>query len=276
MARRFVSAKNAPLRTAVVGYGYWGPNLVRNVMERPELEFAGLCERDADRAAAFSTRYVGQPLFRDLEMCSPTTTIDALVVATPPRTHHAIVRAALEAGKHVLVEKPLATTSADAHGPDRGRGASRPHADARAHVRVQPAREQGQGADRRRRARRGLLHHLVAHEPGQVPARRRRSATSRRTTCRSCCTGSRSRWSKWRRPAAASSATACTRRRSSPSPSRAARRANIQVSWLAPRKVREMTVVGSHRMVQYDDTASDEAVRVFDRGMEFTDAGDVR
>ena len=42
-------------------------------------------------------------------------TIDALVVATPPRTHHAIVRAALEAGKHVLVEKPLATTSADAH-----------------------------------------------------------------------------------------------------------------------------------------------------------------
>ena len=41
-------------------------------------------------------------------------TIDALVVATPPRTHYAIVRAALEAGKHVLVEKPLATTSADA------------------------------------------------------------------------------------------------------------------------------------------------------------------
>jgi predicted dehydrogenase len=47
-------------------------------------------------------------------------------------------------------------------------------------------------------------------------------------------------------------------------------RANIQVSWLAPRKVREMTVVGSHRMVQYDDTAVDEAIRVFDRGMEFS------
>ena len=46
--------------------------------------------------------------------------------------------------------------------------------------------------------------------------------------------------------------------------------ANIQISWLAPRKVREMTVVGSHRMVQYDDTATDEAVRVFDRGMEFS------
>jgi predicted dehydrogenase len=46
--------------------------------------------------------------------------------------------------------------------------------------------------------------------------------------------------------------------------------ANIQVSWLAPRKVREMTVVGSQRMIQYDDNAADEAVRVFDRGMEFS------
>ena len=45
--------------------------------------------------------------------------------------------------------------------------------------------------------------------------------------------------------------------------------ANIQISWLAPRKVREMVIVGSQRMVQYDDTAADESVRVFDRGMEF-------
>jgi predicted dehydrogenase len=46
--------------------------------------------------------------------------------------------------------------------------------------------------------------------------------------------------------------------------------ANVQISWLAPRKVRQMVVVGSKRMVQYDDTASDEAVRVYDRGMEFS------
>jgi predicted dehydrogenase len=45
--------------------------------------------------------------------------------------------------------------------------------------------------------------------------------------------------------------------------------ANVQISWLAPRKVREMVLVGSKRMVQYDDTAADESVRVFDRGMEF-------
>jgi predicted dehydrogenase len=45
--------------------------------------------------------------------------------------------------------------------------------------------------------------------------------------------------------------------------------ANVQISWLAPRKVREMVIVGSKRMVQYDDTAADESVRIFDRGMEF-------
>jgi predicted dehydrogenase len=45
--------------------------------------------------------------------------------------------------------------------------------------------------------------------------------------------------------------------------------ANIQISWLAPRKVREMLIVGSSRMVQYDDTAADEAVRIYDRGMDF-------
>ncbi len=47
--------------------------------------------------------------------------------------------------------------------------------------------------------------------------------------------------------------------------------ANIQVSWLAPRKMRQMIVVGSERMVQYDDTSADEAVRVYDRGLEFAE-----
>src|SRR3954470_21145646 len=105
---------DAQLRTAVVGYGYWGPNLVRNVIERPELEFAGLCERDPERAAAFTARNPVAPVFADLDELPGDPSLDAVIVATPPHTHHPIVRAALEAGKHVLVEKPLATTSEDA------------------------------------------------------------------------------------------------------------------------------------------------------------------
>ena len=62
---RLVSAdslQTVPLRLAVVGYGYWGPNLTRNVIERPELELAALCERDASRGAAFSQRVPGVPV----------------------------------------------------------------------------------------------------------------------------------------------------------------------------------------------------------------------
>ena len=61
------SMHDGPLRVAVVGYGYWGPNLARNVIERPELELAALCERDPARAAAFEQRVPGVPVVSDLD-----------------------------------------------------------------------------------------------------------------------------------------------------------------------------------------------------------------
>ena len=101
-----------PLGVAVVGYGYWGPNLVRNVVERPELELRALCEHELgarERVHARSTP--ASPVQADLD--------DVLARPGGRRGHrgHAAARpttrsssAALEAGKHVLVEKPLATT----------------------------------------------------------------------------------------------------------------------------------------------------------------------
>ena len=104
-----------PLGVAVVGYGYWGPNLVRNVIERPEFELRTLCEHELGAREPRSRRSTPASTCRPTSTtCCATRKIDAVIVATPPRTHHAIVKAALEAGKHVLVEKPLATTSADA------------------------------------------------------------------------------------------------------------------------------------------------------------------
>ena len=123
--RRFapVLEQQAPLRIAVVGYGYWGPNLVRNVIERPELELAALCERDDARAAAFLQRVPDVPVLADFDSVLDDETIDAVLVATPPRTHHMLASAALSAGKHVLVEKPLATHHRRGQRPDRaGRG----------------------------------------------------------------------------------------------------------------------------------------------------------
>ena len=99
---RLVSAdslQSTPLRIAVVGYGYWGPNLARNVIERPELELAALCERDASRGAAFSQKVPGVPVHADLDTVLADPSIDAVVVATPPRTHFPIAGAALRRGQ---------------------------------------------------------------------------------------------------------------------------------------------------------------------------------
>ena len=102
------------INMAVVGYGYWGPNIVRNVLERPELDMLALCELDADRAAKFTARYGAIPTVTDFDAMLADPRVDAVCVATPPRTHHALARRALLAGKHVLVEKPLATNAQDA------------------------------------------------------------------------------------------------------------------------------------------------------------------
>src|SRR5262249_5160374 len=102
------------IKIAAVGYGYWGPNIVRNVMETPGLELWGLCELNAERTAKFSARYPGVRTSTSFEEVLADPSVDAVSIATPPATHYPLVKQALEAGKHALVEKPLATNSADA------------------------------------------------------------------------------------------------------------------------------------------------------------------
>ena len=96
------------LGIAVVGAGYWGPNLVRNFRSSPEWDLVAVCDLDASRAQMVvgprSTVEVETSLTRLLDRHD----IAAVAVATPARTHGPIALAALRAGKHVLVEKPLA------------------------------------------------------------------------------------------------------------------------------------------------------------------------
>jgi predicted dehydrogenase len=99
-----------PLRVAVIGAGYWGPNLARNFRSSPLWELAVICDLDRDRAA----RLVGQGGAARVETAVADVLaaddVDAVAIATPAATHHRIAMAALAAGKHVLVEKPLADT----------------------------------------------------------------------------------------------------------------------------------------------------------------------
>jgi predicted dehydrogenase len=97
----------APLNVAVIGAGYWGPNLARNFYLAPDWELKAICDLDTDRAAALAGQY-RVPALGSLDEALDTLELDAIAIATPARTHHGIALTALGAGKHVLVEKPLA------------------------------------------------------------------------------------------------------------------------------------------------------------------------
>ncbi|HEX9695422.1 MAG TPA: Gfo/Idh/MocA family oxidoreductase [Actinomycetota bacterium] len=102
-----------PIRAGLIGFGYWGPMFVRNFAEIDGVETAWVCDRDPERRAAVAERYPDVAVFESLDDAL-IAGADAVVVATPPRTHEPLARKALEAGLHVLVEKPIAMTGDEA------------------------------------------------------------------------------------------------------------------------------------------------------------------
>ena len=101
-------------RVAVVGAGYWGPNLVRNFRASPDWELAAVCDLDEARARKVVGDARGVDVETSLERLLARDDVDAVAIATPANTHRPIAMAALESGKHVLVEKPLASSVAEA------------------------------------------------------------------------------------------------------------------------------------------------------------------
>jgi len=102
------AADAVPLRAAVIGAGYWGPNLARNFNASPDWELAGIVDLDRHRAAKLAAAQGGVPVFSSVDELLDLADVDAVAIATPAHTHHGIALTALQAGKHVLVEKPLA------------------------------------------------------------------------------------------------------------------------------------------------------------------------
>lgn len=98
------------LKAAVIGAGYWGPNLARNFKAGPDWELAAIVDMDLSRARAIAGPLGDVPVFSSLAELLASTDVDAVAIATPARTHHLVALRALEAGKHVLVEKPLAAS----------------------------------------------------------------------------------------------------------------------------------------------------------------------
>jgi predicted dehydrogenase len=102
------------LRIAVVGAGYWGPNLVRNFGATPNIDVAWLCDLDGARAADVARKFRVERTTTRYDEVLADASVDAVVIATPTATHRPLGEAALRAGKHVWIEKPLAGSVADA------------------------------------------------------------------------------------------------------------------------------------------------------------------
>ncbi len=103
---------DSTIGVAVVGAGYWGPNLVRNFRTSPDWRLVAVCDRDLDRARSVVQDRSDVACVATLDEVLARDDVDAIAVATPARTHLPIALAALRAGKHVLVEKPLADSVA--------------------------------------------------------------------------------------------------------------------------------------------------------------------
>ena len=98
----------------VIGYGYWGPNLVRNFSEVPDARVVAVSDLRRERLAAVRQRYPALETTTDFRELVANPHIEAVAIATPVSTHFEFGMAALQSGKHVLIEKPLASTSEQA------------------------------------------------------------------------------------------------------------------------------------------------------------------
>jgi predicted dehydrogenase len=102
------------IRVGVVGYGYWGPNIVRNFVEAPGAEVVAVSDLRADRLKTVQTRHPSVRATSSHRDLLEATDVDAIAIATPVGTHYELALAALRAGKHVLVEKPLTASTEQA------------------------------------------------------------------------------------------------------------------------------------------------------------------
>jgi len=258
------------INVAVVGYGYWGPNIVRNVMEHPDLSLWGLCEMNKERTGKFASRYPGQRASADFDAVLADPSVDAVSIATPPSTHFPLAKRALEAGKHVLVEKPLATTVADAEElvelAERNGLVLMPGHTFLYSPPVNKVREL-----------------IESGELGEVyfvtSSRMNLGIYQPDGVVNDLAPHDLSILLYWlEQPVSIVSASGSTVFQDG-IPETAfitlsfeqGPTANIQLSWLAPHKVRQTIIVGSKKMVVYDDAAIDGAVRIYDRGFDFTE-----
>jgi predicted dehydrogenase len=256
------------IKIGVVGCGYWGPNLIRNFRSLPDCDLKMMCDLSEKRLSHLRALYPEVEGSPDYNHMLNGINLDAVVIATAVRTHFPLAKASLLAGKHTFIEKPMAASARECEelveiARKKGLVLMTGHTFlySPAVRKIKEIIAKGDLGEIRyisaRRLNLGLfqkdinvawdlaphdisiVQHIIGEQPVTVNCRGSAHIT----------------------PGIEDVTTMCL---SYPGK----RTAIIHSSWLDPRKVREMTIVGSKRMIVYDDVATLEKIRVFDARVE--------
>ena len=252
----------------IVGCGYWGPNLIRNFRSLPECRLKMMCDRDVSRLEHMKSLYPEIKGITDFQQMIGDASLDAVVIATSVKLHHTMAKASIMAGKHTFIEKPMAASSAEceeliALAKEKGVVLMVGHTYLYSSA-VRKIMEIVQAGDigkilyiNSRRLNLGLFQKdinvawdlaphdiaIILHILGESPVAVNCQGNAHVSNGVEDVTNISMNF-----------AGKCF--------------ATIQNSWLEPRKVREMTIVGTRRMIIYDDVASHEKIRVHDSRVE--------
>ena len=252
---------------ALIGAGYWGPNLARNLVSAEGADLRVICDASQQRLDGMGRTYRAIRLETDVASVWAAGDVDAVVIATPVDSHYALARQALEAGKHVFVEKPLARSSGE-------------------------CRELIELADRRDRVL--MVGHVFLFNPSVRQVKQYIEADeigdllyaySQRLNLGQVRRDVNALWNF------APHDLSILRYWFGADPERVMARgyayvqpeiedvvfmtldypggigANVHISWLDPLKLRRMTIVGSKKMIVYDDLSAEARIAIYDKGV---------
>ncbi len=255
------------ITVGVIGYGYWGPNLVRNFADTPGARVGFVTDKRAERLSHVSARYPATKVSTEYRDLINDPGVDAVAIATPVSSHFDLAMEALRAGKHVLVEKPITSTSEQAamliaEAEERGLVLMVDHTFVYTNA-VGKMRELTQAGDLGElyyydsvRINLGLFQHdvnvlwdLAVHDLSIMDFVLRQSPVAVSATGLAHVPG---------QPENIAYMTMFFEGQLI---------AHVHVNWLAPVKVRRTLLGGSRRMIVFDDLEASEKIKVYDRGI---------
>ena len=260
------------INVGVVGYGYWGPNLIRNVYESDGAALTEVCDQSAERLKMLQQRYPAVSVMTDYSEFLASSSLDAVAIATPVSTHFGLAQQALSAGKHVFVEKPLAATPEQASELIDLAASKRvtlmvghTFVYAGAVRKIKDVIDEGVLGDRYYydsvRVNLGLFQHdvnviwdLAVHDLAILDYLfypERPAAITATGVCH----------------AASSMETIAYLTLLYPDNFIA----HVNVNWLSPVKMRRTLIGGSRKMILYDDLEPSEKIKIYDKGVVLTD-----